>query len=155
MKKKDRYYIINRVVREWNEDEVFDYNFKPGTMSKHMNFFKHADYSCENYELVEDDYCCYGMWVNCWEEPEFEGNWDMTAEDCKISLLDKLKNCAKDCRRDKRFYVSEGIDRIDFLIVLRDKYRYDYRFSFRFKDLEKYGIIIDKARKDIKDGAET
>ena len=76
MKKKDRYRLLTYAKNQYSKDFGRDYEFKylsKKTLHKLLKQYKH---SC----MTEWSYCCYGLYRNCWQEPYFEGCWNMDQE---------------------------------------------------------------------------
>jgi hypothetical protein len=117
MKKQKRYKLIQYAVNEYNDK--FKTNCKRVNMSekafnKLLSNYKHST-------MVEWDYCCYGLYVNCWQELVAEGNWGMSQESVDKQILYAFKSSKKSIFKDKRLAIEYKSDRINIYIIMRDK----------------------------------
>ena len=126
MKKKDRYKIINYAFNEYEEIFKRKYTRKyisPKSVEQIMKAIPHV-------VLTEWEYCCYGLYENCWQEFYEEGVWGLTQQQVDNKIKRICKALAKDCRLDDRmgYYVTE--DSVTILIVARDIVQSDFFITF-------------------------
>ena len=126
MKKKDRYKLLNYAKNQYNK--IFDLNLQFKHLSKKelynlLETHKHSS-------MCEWDYCCYGLYQNCWQDPYGEGIWDMTQEQVDKVIKDTINYTSKACRKDSRILYCELDNRIDVIIVTRDICSTDYLITF-------------------------
>lgn len=134
MKKKQKYEIINHGIKEYSK--IFDRNYKRVNISKKtleglLNKHKHS-------HMTKWCYCCRGLYDCCWQDPYFEGCWDMTQKRVDEIILSTIRNLHKYYRRDNRIGMYEKDGEIGIVIIARDLPRFaaDYFIGFSNKEIE-------------------
>ena len=130
MKKKDRYKLLNHAKKDYSEKFNLNYEFKK--LSKKdlyelLNQNKHSS-------MCEWDYCCYGLYKNCWQELFEEGNWGLTQERVNWIIKYTIDSTAKICRKDSRVLYCEDEHGVNVIIIARDINSHDYLFYFTNKE---------------------
>lgn len=126
MKKKERYKLLNYAKNQYNEAFDLDFRFKylsKKELYKLLETHKHSS-------MCELDYCCYGLYKNCWQELIGDGIWDLTQERADKIIKDTIDETAKACRKDSRILHCKLDNRIDVIIVMRDICKRDYLITF-------------------------
>lgn len=140
MKKKDRLKIINRVVKEYidNGYKFNDNAMYPYTVNKIKEWLKdtwlksYLNNSKIDITLIENQYCCNGLWNRCWFEVIEEGYWGITRKNIVDDVIGLFENnryykYKKILNRENRIFIDESnIGKTIVLIVLRDIYSVDY-----------------------------
>ena len=126
MKKKDKYKLFQYAKEQYSKDFKCNYEFKYLSKKALLKLLKeHNDSS-----MCEWDYCCYGLYQNCWQEPYFEGNWGMSQEKVNEIIKETIKKTAKICKRDNRILYCEVDDVINIVIIARDVMYCDFLIAF-------------------------
>ena len=73
MKRQERYKILNYAKDQYSKTFDVDYQFKRFSRKKLYSLLKQHCNSC----MCEWDYCCYGLYRNCWQELYEKGNCDL------------------------------------------------------------------------------
>ena len=103
--------------------------WRNNVINKLLKQYKH---SC----MAEWSYCCYGLYQNCWQEPYFEGNWDMSQERVDDVIRYVIDKTAKICRKDSRILYCKDNNEINIVIVARDVCKNDYLITFTNEEIE-------------------
>lgn len=127
MKKKDKQKLINYAVNYYNK--TFDRDYKP--VYKNRRDIKSLLKEYPHSSMCDWSYCCYGLYTNCWQEPMFEGNWDMTQKDVDNAILNTFTpDLLRKCRNEGRMFYCEKDGLIHMIIVARDLTKDDYLICF-------------------------
>lgn len=127
MKRKEKQKLINHAVNEYSK--IWERNYKPTYINKKkvkqlLKEYRHSS-------MCEWSYCCYGLYKNCWQEPYFEGNWDLTQKEVNDIILDIFtSDLLKKCRTENRMFYCEEDGKVHLLIIARDLNSNDYLFAF-------------------------
>ena len=128
MKKKDKYELISLAIKDYSER--FNENYQRVNLSQKqlMTLLRQNKHST----MCEWDYCCYGLYRNCWQDLYADGVWDLSQEQVDKIIASIIKDSAKACRRDSRIAMCKDENSIGVVIVLRDlpEHRCDYLITF-------------------------
>ena len=86
-------------------EELDDYKIrmkvelKPVKYNRNLIFNLFRKYT--NYSMTENSYDCYGEEKCCWQELIEEGNWNLTLESVRTSILGTFKEI-RHCLRSRR-----------------------------------------------------
>jgi hypothetical protein len=87
--------------------------------------------------MVESSYCCQGEEQCCWQEIIEEGNWDLTLDSIKKSILYLFKNIKQELRSRRKYgnrmYMYQDKDCCYMHIYGRDLFQADYDIWFKNK----------------------
>ena len=126
MKIKDRYKLLNYVKNSWSERCHSDFKFRSLTKSelyKFLAFYKHSF-------MIEESYCCNGLYECCWEEYIEAGNWELTQEKVDEIIKQTIDSTAKLCKKDSRILYRKSYNGVQVVIVARDVNKVDYVICF-------------------------
>ncbi len=126
MKKQERYKILNYAKNQYSQTFNRDYQFKflsKKALYKLLHTNKHSS-------MCEWNYCCYGLYQNCWQEPIEEGNWGLTQKQVNENIKYTINGTAKACRKDSRILYCKTEKYIHVVIVMRDICKTDYLICF-------------------------
>lgn len=128
MKRKDKCKIISYAKNQYNE--IFKHDYKYTYKSK-----KDIELLLKQYPesiMCRWDYCCYGLYNNCWQEPIEDGIWNYTQEDVNNIILDTFTSeLLRKCRTEKRMLCYEENNIIHMVVIARDlNDKADYIFAF-------------------------
>ena len=126
MKKKDRYELLNHARKKYSHTFKRNYEFKKLSKKDLHEVLKQNKHS----SMCEWDYCCDGLYFNCWQEPFEEGVWDLTQEQVNNIIKNTINSTAKICRKDSRILFCEDELGIHVIIVARDVHKCDYLICF-------------------------
>lgn len=128
MKKKDKYKIINYAINQYNE--TFGRDYKRVKLSK--NDFRNFLSQYKHSSMAEWCYCCRGLYDCCWQEPFFEGCWEMTQKRVDEIIMNSISMLSRYCKRDSRIAMYEKDGNIHVVIIARDlpEFRRDYLIVF-------------------------
>ena len=131
MKKKDRYKLINHAKKEYSE--IFNRNYKFKKLSK-KDLYELLRQNNKHSSMCKWDYCCYGLYQNCWQELFEAGNCELTQERVNRIIKNTIDSTAKICRKDSRVLYCEDEHGINVIIVARDVKATDYLIYFTNKN---------------------
>lgn len=77
-----------------------------------------------------------GLYQNCWQEPYFAGNWDMSQERVDDVIRYVIDKTAKICRKDSSILYCESRQEVNVVIVARDILENDYLITFTNEEME-------------------
>ena len=126
MKRQERYKILNYAKDQYSKMFDVDYQFKRFSRKKLHNLLKQHRNSC----MCEWDYCCYGLYRNCWQEPYEKGNWGMTQKKVDAKIAGAIDKYAKYYRKDSRILYCDLRSSIDIILVMRDICKSDFLITF-------------------------
>lgn len=131
MKKKDKYKLINYAIANYNKELNSKYTRKRISANKLLRLLDNYKHS----SVCEWNYCCYGMYRNCWQEPIYAGNWGWTQESVNYCIRMILNDLRKPIKRDERVAMYEDEIGVHVVIVARDlPQKTDYLFTFTNKE---------------------
>ena len=126
MKKQERYKLLNHVKKDYSERFNRNYEFKKLSKKALYELLQQNKHS----SMCEWDYCCYGLYQNCWQDPFEEGIWDMSQEHVDKIIKHVLDSTSKICRKDSRILYCENEYGVHVIIITRDVKRCDYLICF-------------------------
>ncbi len=126
MKKQERYKLLNHAKKDYSERFNRNYEFKKMSKKALYELLKQNKHSA----MCEWDYCCYGLYQNCWQELFEEGNWYMSQKRVDDIIKYAINSTAKICRKDNRILYYEDEYGIHVVIIARDVKRHDYLICF-------------------------
>lgn len=126
MKRKERYKILNFAKEQYSKAFGIDFQFKSLPKKALHNLLKQYKHS----SMCEWDYCCYGLYRNCWQEPYEEGIWDYTQKQVDDYIAYTIDSTSKYCRKDSRILYCDLGYRVDVIIVMRDICKTDFLITF-------------------------
>ena len=131
MKKKDKYKIFNYAKEQYSKDFNRNYAFKHLSKKELYKLLEKNKHS----SMCEWDYCCCGLYCNCWQEPYEEGNWNMTQENVNDFIRHTIDKTAKICRKDSRMLYCETNEEVNIVIIARDIFQMDYLITFTNEEI--------------------
>lgn len=126
MKRQERYKLLNYAKEQYKRYFGIEFQFNhlsKKELHKLLSEYKHSSF-------CECDYCCYGLYQSCWQEPYTEGMWDYTQKNIDKFISDTIDDCAKYCRKDNRILYCEIEGEICVAIIMRDVLKTDYLIRF-------------------------
>ena len=126
MKRQERYKILNYAKDQYSKTFDVDYQFKRFSRKKLYSLLKQHCNSC----MCEWDYCCYGLYRNCWQELYEKGNWGMTQKLVDAKMAGAIDKYAKYYRKDSRILYCDLGSSIDIILVMRDICKSDFLITF-------------------------
>ena len=126
MKKQERYKLINHAKKDYSERFKRNYEFKNlsrKALHKLLQQNKHSS-------MCEWDYCCYGLYQNCWQEVVQAGCWQETQKEVDDIINHTINSTAKICRKDSRILYCEDEYGIHVVIIARDICSRDFLITF-------------------------
>lgn len=126
MKIKDRYKLLEYAKTEYSKTFGCDYKFKKMSKKELYKLLKENKHSC----MCEWDYCCYGLYQNCWQEPIEDGIWGRNQSDVDMAIADVIDSTAKICKKDSRILYHKENDYTNVIIVARDVMKKDFLITF-------------------------
>lgn len=126
MKKQDRYKLFNYVKKDYSE--IFGKNYEFKKLSKRA-LYKLLQQN-KHSSMCEWDYCCFGLYQNCWVEPVEAGCWQNTQKEVDDIIKYTIDSTAKICRKDSRILYCQDEHGIHVIIIARDVCKTDYLITF-------------------------
>ena len=126
MKRKDRYKVINYAKKQYSEEFNMDFQFKylsKKKLNELLKKYKHTSMYCYQY-------CCYGLYTNCWREPFEDGINLLNQKQVNEIIKSTINLTAKLCRKDTRILYCEVDNGVEVIIVTRDIFKEDYLITF-------------------------
>lgn len=112
MKKKIKEALIKYAIEEYNCLFETQYKIQSLSYEKLMQWIKEYDSSVITYW----NYCCKGVFSNCWIDEYSKGAWGMTQEDVNRMIISSFKD--KEERFNKEGRIACYKDGLDVHIVL-------------------------------------
>ena len=129
MKKKERYKILNYAKDQYNKEFGLDYQFKNLSRKDLHNLLKWNKHSV----MCEWEYCCYGLYQNCWQDVYEEGVWNFTQKQVDDFISNVIDRYARYYRKDSRILYYATEDTLEVILVMRDIYKTDFLITFTNK----------------------
>lgn len=130
MKKRERYKILNYAKEQYSKIFKTNYQFKHLSKKELHNLLKQYKHS----SMCEWDYCCYGLYQNCWQEPYQKGIWNYTQKEVDDLILYEIDRYKKYYKKDSRILYCESNNKIEVIIVMRDVCKIDFLITFTNED---------------------
>ena len=130
MKKQERYKLLHIAKDQYSKTFNLDYQFKCLTRKELHNLLNQHTHS----SMCEWDYCCYGLYQNCWQDPYAEGMWDMTQEEVDKFIANIIDDYARHYRKDSRILCCESDNAVHVILVMRDICTTDFLITFTDKE---------------------
>lgn len=89
----------------------------------------------DDFGMVENSYCCYGLETCCWQEIVEWGVWDLELKDVKELILRDIKHAKKYLYNGRKYghnrlHMYEDNEKCHIYIYLRDITGCDYSIWF-------------------------
>lgn len=130
MKKKERYKFLRIAKDQYNKTFDLDYQFKHLSRKDLHNLLKKYKHS----SMCEWNYCCYGLYQNCWQDPYEEGIWNLTQEQVDKFIANIIDEYTRYCKKDSRILYYESNNAIYVILVIRDICKTDFLITFTNKE---------------------
>lgn len=96
----------------------------------------------EDFGMVENSFCCFGLRDCCWQDVIEEGVWDFELKDVEKYIFGTIKNIKKYLYNSgkyggPRFFIAENSKYYSVFIFLRDidSIKTDYHIWFKKKEV--------------------